>query len=89
MANDKGTHSHDLPTRQDFPEVKDKIVDIVELSAETGFYAITIRFQDSTTLTFSIEPCVVAFPVFSAWTDGEENQLKRYQPILGKISKVN
>lgn len=88
MADIKVTHSPDLPTRQDFPEAKDKIVDIVELTVETGFYAITIRFQDSTTLTFSMEPCVAAFPVFSEWQDGAEKQLKKYQPILSKISKV-
>lgn len=83
--------SNDLPepnTRQDFPEVRDKIVDIVELSVETGFYAITIKFQDSTTLTFTIEPCVVAFPVLSKWRHGQENQLKKYQPILSKVPKV-
>lgn len=88
MADNKGT---DLPaphTRQDFPEAKDKIVDIVELTADTGYYGITIRFQDSTTLTFAIEPCVVAFPVYSDWTGGEEHQLKQYQPILSKIPRA-
>lgn len=88
MADNKVTHSQDLPTRQDFPEVKDKIVDIVELSAEPNHFGITIRFQDRTTLTFTIEPCVVAFPVYSDWTDGEENQLQRYQPILNKVPRL-
>lgn len=88
MADNKGT---DLPaprTRHDFPEAKDKIVELVELSAEPDYYGISIRFQDRTALTFAIEPCVVAFPVFSDWTSGEEHQLKRYQPILSKIPRV-
>jgi hypothetical protein len=49
---------------------------VVELTAAPNHYAVTIRFQDSTSLTFSMEPCVAAFPVFSEWTDGEEKQLK-------------
>lgn len=88
MAENKSTDLPDPPTRQDFPEVRDKIVEIVELSAEPNYFGITIRFQDRTTLTFTIEPCVIAIPVYSDWTDGEENQLKRYQPILNKISRV-
>jgi hypothetical protein len=61
MADDKITHFEDPPTRQDFPETKDKIVEIVEITAEPDYYGITIRFQDKTALTFVIEPCVVAF----------------------------
>lgn len=77
MADNNGNHLPDLPTRHDFPEVKDKIVELVELSAEPDYYGISIRFQDRTALTFAIEPCVVAFPVFSDWTSGEEHQLKQ------------
>jgi hypothetical protein len=88
MADDNGNHLPDLPTRHDFPEAKDKIVDIVELSAEPHYFAITIRFQDSTTLTFAIEPCVAAFPVYSDWASGDEKPLKRYQPILSNIPRT-
>src|SRR5690242_13223544 len=88
MADLKTTHSQDIPTRQDFPEARDKIDDIVELTAEADYYRITIRFQDSTTLTFVIEPCVAAFPIYSNWTDGEEKILKQYQPSFGKVPKM-
>lgn len=87
MADNKHNLS-DLPTRQDFPETRDKLVDIVELTAETHYYGITIRFQDKTALTFSLEPCLAAYPVFSDWQDGDENQLKKYQPILSKIPRA-
>ena len=82
MAENKGT------TRQDFPEVRDKIVEIVELSVEPGYYGITIRFQDKTKLNFSIEPCVFAFPVYSDITGGEDKPLKRYKPISSKLFKT-
>ena len=83
MAEDKGT------TRQDFPEVRDKIVDSVEFSAESDYYALTIRFQDKTVLNFSIEPCVFTFPVYSQFTDeGEENIVKKYEPIRSKLLKT-
>jgi len=76
MAAIKGT------TKQDFPEVKGKIVDAVELVVEASFYGISVRFQDRTSLTFSIEPCVFTFPIYSQWTpEGEENIVKEYQPV--------
>lgn len=71
--------------KQEFPEVKGKIVDIVELSVEPDFYGVTIRFQDSTSLTFDIEPCVVASPIFAKWKDGEEKRLKEYHPVRSEI----
>jgi hypothetical protein len=52
MAAIKGTHSPKKHTRQGFPEVRNKIVDSVELFAHTGYYGITIRFQDKTTAHF-------------------------------------
>jgi len=86
MAENKGTHFPEPHTRQDFHEVKDKIVESVELFVEPTFYGITIRFQDKTALTFSIESCgVVAFPVLADWTGGEEKTLKKYTPVRSKI----
>jgi hypothetical protein len=88
MADNQITHLPDLPTRQDFPEVKDKIVEIVELSVEPDYYGITIRFRDKTALTFVIEPCVFTFPIYSDWTGGEEKPLTRYQPIRSEIPRA-
>jgi len=87
MAENKGTHLPEPPTRQEFPEAKGKIVDRVELSADAAYYGITIRFQDKTALTFKIEQCVVAFPVYEDWTSGEEKPLKQYRPVHSKTSK--
>jgi len=76
MAEIKGTG------KLDFPEVKGKIVKSVELDVEASFYGIAIFFEDKTSLTFSMEPCVFAFPVFSQWTpEGEEKIVKEYPSI--------
>jgi hypothetical protein len=88
MAAIKGTHSPKKHTRQGFPEVKDKMVDNVELSAEPGYYGVTIRFRDKTALTFAIEPSLIAFPVFTDWRSGEEKPLKRYRRMHSKILKM-
>ena len=90
MADIKGTHSQDDRTRQvaDFPEVRDKIVDSIELSADRNYYGITIRFQDKTTFSFISEPCVVTFPVYSDWTDGEEKPIKRYEAVRSKVPRT-
>jgi hypothetical protein len=89
MADIKGTHSQNAPTRQDFPEVKDKIVDTVELSADSDYYGITIRFHDKTSLTFTVEPCVITFPVLADWAGDDEKLLKEYKPTQSKIPRVS
>src|SRR5262249_27261079 len=73
---------------QNFPEVKGKIVEIVELSVESDYYGITIRFQDKTTLTFAIEPCLATLPVYSERTDGEEKIVKEYPPVRSEVSSM-
>ena len=73
-------------TRQEFPEIKNKVVEIVELGVESGYYGITIRFSDKTALTFTIEPSVAAFPVYADWTGGEEKIIKEYQPVRSEVS---
>ena len=86
MADNKGTHSHNLPTRQDFPEVNDKIVSSVEVVSETEGLAITVRFHDQTTLHFDIESRIVVTPVHSQWEQGEETILKEWKPIQSLIT---
>jgi len=71
---------------QNFPEAKGKIVEKVELSVESDYYGISSRFQDNTALSFTIEPSVITSPVYSDWTDGEENILKEYEPVCSKVS---
>jgi hypothetical protein len=85
MAAIKGTHPPLKHTRQDFPEIKGKIVESVELFANHDHYGITIRCKNRTTLTFRIETCAVVFPVYSKWKGGEEKPLMRYKPLRSKV----
>ena len=90
MADIKGTHSEDSRTRQvvNFPEVKGKIIESVELSYASDYYEITFRFEDKTALTFIIEPCVITFPVLADWTDGEEKTVKKYKAVRSKVPRT-
>lgn len=85
MADNKGTPEPN--TRHEFPEVKGKIVDSVELVAEADYYAIAIRFQDNTALNFALESCIFTFPVLADWTGGEETILKQYQAAPSQLSR--
>lgn len=86
MADNNGNHLPDLPTRQDFPEVKGKIVESVEIAVESDYYGISVRFQDKTSLTFVMEPCLFTFPVYEDWAGEEVKILKQYPPIRSEIS---
>lgn len=69
-----------------FPEVNGKTVETVELDVDADYYGISVKFQDKTSLTFSIKPCVAAVPIYSQWTNGEEEILKQYEPIQGEAA---
>jgi len=92
MADNKRTHRINLDTNlrelADFPEVKDKIIDGVEVSSDLEHFDITITFQDKTTLTLILEPCVAVFPVLADWPNGEEKTLKKYKPVRSKIPRT-
>lgn len=83
MAENKGTR-----TRQEFSEVKGKVVDRVEFSTDPDYFAIDIRFQDKTSLAFSFESFIVAFPEYSDWSSGEQKPIKEYKPIHGNSERV-
>lgn len=65
--------------RQEFPEVKGKVIDSIRITADEDYYGICIRFQDKTGLAFSFESGIVAFPEYSDWTGGEQKPLKQYE----------
>ncbi|MFZ1005306.1 MAG: hypothetical protein WAN65_00610 [Candidatus Sulfotelmatobacter sp.] len=80
MAVNKSNRSRKRRTRQ-FPQIKGKIVDDVELSLSTEYRAVDIRFQDKTSLTFALEPCFRIAPVLADWKSGDFKLLKRWQPV--------
>jgi hypothetical protein len=62
---------------------------MVEISFGSDYYGISIRFQDSTALSFTIEPsvAVAAVPVYSQWTDGNEKVIKEYAPVRSETAQ--
>jgi hypothetical protein len=87
LADHKVTHSRrgkKVPYRRvlRFPQIKGKIIADVELSLSPEYRAVDIRFQDKTSLTFSIEPCFQVTPVLADWKTGDYKLLKRWKPVL-------
>ena len=72
----------------DFPETQDKIVENIEVHSDHEYYGITIRFQDKTSLNFTLETCVFTFPVLSDWTNGNQKILKKYKSVRSRIQRL-
>jgi hypothetical protein len=70
-----------------FPEVKGKIIEAIELFISPDECIIDIGFQDRTSLTFDVEPCVVIMPELADWKTGEYNPLKRWRPVHSRSSR--
>jgi len=62
----------------EFPEARGRTVDRVELSADSAFPCISIRFQDNTDLTVVIDPWLTFQADYSRWKDGNQKVLKRW-----------
>lgn len=71
-----------------FPQAKGKIVEFVELSVSTDEYIIAIRFQDKTSLTFDLEPCVSVIPELSDWRGTEYNPVRRWRPVHSRSANI-
>ncbi len=81
MADIKSNESSGQDTTTRFPEAVGKIIEIIELTAEPGYYGIDVNFTDNTAMVFSIEPFVMAFPYLGDWTTGERKILKEWKPV--------
>jgi hypothetical protein len=62
----------------EFPEARGRTVEKVELSTDSDFPCISIRFKDNTDLTFVIDPALTFQADYSGWKDGEQKVLKRW-----------
>ena len=84
MAENKSTPN----ARHDFPEVRGKVVDALEIVVESDYCGLSIRFEDQTSLTVALEPCIFAFPAYAEWANGEEKVINKYQPIQSAINRA-
>jgi hypothetical protein len=62
----------------EFPEARGRTVERVELSADSDFPCVSIRFTDSTDLTVVIDPWLTFQVDFSRWKAGNQKVLKRW-----------
>ena len=65
----------------EFPEVRGLTVENVELSADSDFPCVSIRFQDNTDLTVVIDPWLTFQVDYSRWKAGNQRVLKRW-PVI-------
>ena len=64
-----------------FPKAKGKIIAEVELSISPDYNIIEIIFQDKTSLTFNLEPCLQVGPELVSWKSGSYKPLRRWRPV--------
>jgi hypothetical protein len=62
----------------EFPEVRGLTVKRVQLSTDSDFPCVSIRFQDNTDLTVVIDPWVTFQADYSRWKEGNQKVLKRW-----------
>jgi hypothetical protein len=87
MADRKTNRSSKQPSSYHrFPEVKGKIVELVEVDQDAQ--AILILFTDKTVLGFDIDSSHVVFPELSNRKTGNWKPIKKWPPIGSPISMV-
>jgi hypothetical protein len=65
----------------EFPQARGRTVEMVELSADSDFYCVSIRFKDDTDLTVVIDMGLTFRAEYSEWKAGNQNILKRW-PVI-------
>lgn len=61
-----------------FPQATGKTVEKVELSTDSAFPCISIRFQDNTDLTVKVDSWLTFRADYSRWKKGNQKVLKRW-----------
>jgi len=64
-----------------FPQAKGRTVEKVELSLDSDFHCISIRFKDNTDLTVVIDTALTFRAEYSKWKAGNQTVLKRW-PVI-------
>ncbi len=64
-----------------FPQARGRTVEMVELSLDSDFHCISIRFKDNTDLTVVIDTALTFRAEYSLWKSGNQKVLKRW-PVV-------
>jgi len=64
-----------------FPQARGRTVEMVELSLDSDFQCISIRFKDNTDLTVVIDTALTFRAEYSTWKAGNQTVLKRW-PVV-------
>jgi hypothetical protein len=64
-----------------FPQAKGRTVEKVELSLDSEFRCVSIRFKDKTDLTVVIDTALTFRAEYSEWKAGNQKVLKRW-PVV-------
>lgn len=64
-----------------FPQVRGRTVEKVELSLDSDFQCVSIRFKDNTDLTVVIDTALMFRAEYSEWKAGNQTVLKRWPMI--------
>jgi len=67
----------------EFPQARGRTVERVELSADSDFPCISIRFTDNTDLTVVIDTALSFQADYSQWKAGNQKILKRWPLFRG------
>jgi len=68
----------------EFPQARGRTVERVELSADSDFPCVSIRFTDNTDLTVVINPWLAFRAAYSSWKAGKQKVLKRW-PVFRSV----
>jgi hypothetical protein len=68
----------------EFPQARGRTVEMVELSADSDFHCVSIRFQDDTDLTVVIDTALTFRAEYSEWKAGNQKVLKRW-PVVRSV----
>jgi hypothetical protein len=67
-----------------FPQARGRTVEMVELSLDSDFRCVSIRFKDNTDLTVVIDTALTFRAVYSQWKTGNQKVLKRWPVVCSR-----
>jgi hypothetical protein len=78
---DRARHENTFERLVNFPQARGRTVEKVELSLDSDYHCVSIRFKDNTDLTVVIDPALMFQATYSEWKAGNQKVLKRW-PVV-------